>query len=176
MDSITSWKKFLKQVKVEGKIETVYNTLSIEIMAELYAKLENLDYKVCKVFMNAGTYAAIRKWNRYPLDFETRRDRVKRGFMAKIWGADIIVQKAVPNSTLVAVFDEMEVEKKMGRVPPKKPVAAIMILGRGTSHTKRLKVVLESVAEMRSYLDLELARTSKVLKILIEECEKEEAK
>jgi len=161
--TVESWEKFLGQVKVEKETKTAYQSLSYGILTDLFADLETLDCKVCKVFMSAKTYVAVRKWGRDQLEkIETDAERLKKGILAEVLGAEIVVQAAIPDSTVVAVSDNIS----------GKPSVVILTLGQGTPYTERLVKLMGRVSEIEKVCRQECSEIQLELGDLIAEAEK----
>lgn len=82
-------------------------------LADAFAAIERNDIRVSNIFMNAKDFADFRKWDRDTLDMETQASLLKSGIIAKLWGANIIVSRIVPEGT-VYVCGEPEF---FGRIP-----------------------------------------------------------
>jgi hypothetical protein len=101
-----SYEDFLKSFTETVGMKTVCSQLTTSDLAELFAKLEILDLRVATILMNAHTYVAMRKWGRDLLDIETRVEELKKGLMGMIWGAKIIVNRKIPDATVVATSED----------------------------------------------------------------------
>jgi len=87
--------------------------ISGAVLADAFALVERHDLRVARVFMNARDYADLRKFGRDILDIETQAQLLKTGLMGTLWGAQVIVSRLVPVST-VYVCCEPEM---FGRIP-----------------------------------------------------------
>ena len=74
-------------------------------IADLFAEMERQDIRVDTVLTNAVTYSEMRKWSRDILDIETRKEALQKGKMGMVWGADIIVDKGVPDKTVMILSE-----------------------------------------------------------------------
>lgn len=160
--TITSWEEFLGKIKLETTRKTAYSQLSPEILADLFQLVENLDLRVCKIYMNGKVFTNIRKWGRDSFDMETSVEKVQQGIMGKIWGAEIIVQKAVPDKTVVAIHDD---------IPQDKSTAAMLILGEGPQSTIDLVQTLDNVDQIRNACLNACMELSNIIHKLIKENE-----
>jgi hypothetical protein len=82
-------------------------------LADAFARVEQNDLRVARVFANALDYSDIRKWGRDVLDIESQAALLKTGLMATVWGAQIIVSRKVP-AGYIYVCAEPEF---FGRIP-----------------------------------------------------------
>jgi hypothetical protein len=69
-------------------------------IADAFALIERHDLQVARVYMNAVDYADLRKFGRDILDPNTQQSLLKTGFMATIWGAQIVTSRLVPAGTV----------------------------------------------------------------------------
>jgi hypothetical protein len=104
----------IKSVKVSEKKEYATNGLTADILADMYTVIENQQCFVTHVFMSARRYSDLRKWNRDILDIETDLYKLRAGFMAMLWGADIVIvsSEVVPEDEVVIVSDSRGVGNK----------------------------------------------------------------
>lgn len=79
--------------------------ISIDILADAFAAIEQQGNNVARIFMNARDYADLRKGGRDQYDQETQRDLIRSGLMATLWGASIIVSRLVPAGTVYITCD-----------------------------------------------------------------------
>ena len=82
-------------------------------LTDAFARVEQHDLRVSKVFMNALDFSDIRKWGRDVLDIESQASLLKTGLMGTVWGAQIIVTRQVaPGYVYVTAEPEF-----FGRIP-----------------------------------------------------------
>ena len=105
-------KRILKstEMALSGQGEPVAVTVSGHInpgfMSDRFASMEVLERHVTHIFMDAYSYADLRKWHRDILDIETQAVLLKTGAMAKLWGAWIIVRRELPDTMIFASMEE----------------------------------------------------------------------
>jgi len=74
-------------------------------LADGFALVERHNLRVKFVLMNARDYADLRKFGRDILNDETQAVMLKQGLMGTIWGAHVIVDRAVSYGTAI-ILDE----------------------------------------------------------------------
>jgi hypothetical protein len=72
-------------------------------VANAFATVEAEDKRVLQVWMNAYSYADIRKFGRDIFESETSADSLKQGLMGKAWGAEFRVSRTIPTNVLLLV-------------------------------------------------------------------------
>lgn len=100
-----SWEDFQKQFKQRPLLRSALSYLSRENLADLFSHIEILDFKVAEVYMNPKTYSAVRKWSRDVLEPVTDAKLLRKGILAFIWGAMIIINSKIPEGIVMAVSD-----------------------------------------------------------------------
>jgi hypothetical protein len=101
-----SYEDFLKGFTEIIELKTVLSPLTPGDLADLYAEVERKDIRVELVLMNSTTYSDVRKWGRDILDIETDKENLKKGLMATIWGAYIMVTVKIPDGVVIAISEE----------------------------------------------------------------------
>lgn len=156
--TITSWESFLGAVNVVATNRTVYPELEPTVLSDAFKPLENMNRRVSKVFMNAVTYSSVRKWGLDVINPINDVSLLRKGIMAYAWGAELVVQRAVPDKTLIAIADDPDTEDALG---------AIMTLGEGNSQSKGMLHLLERVRKLESRFLLEYKEISEIIQELI---------
>jgi hypothetical protein len=67
----------------------------VEVLLNLFAKIERHDVRVEDIVTNAEYYSLIRKYCQDLIDPSTRKDEIQKGFMGKIWNSNLWVNKSV---------------------------------------------------------------------------------
>lgn len=91
----------------------ITGNLTSNALADAFAAIERSDIRVATVFLNAKDYADLRKWDRDVLDIETQAVLLKTGLMARLWGANLIVSRIVPEGTVYCCGEA----EFFGRIP-----------------------------------------------------------
>jgi len=151
-----TWEEFLTEIRVQERIKTAYRELIPSILADLFAKVESQDLRVDKVLMNAFTFSSVRKWGRDVLDIETDSEKIMKGFMAKVWGGQIIVTKKVPDLIVLAVNDTEEII-----------TGAILELAAGTVQAKEIVELKDKLVSLSSDLQSLVDRAIKTLDSIV---------
>ena len=85
--------EFATTTKPDDEVSETVCFIHIELMADMFGKVENTDYMVTHIVMNAKDYVDLRKWDRDSLDIETKKWKLMAGTMAMLWGAEIVVSR-----------------------------------------------------------------------------------
>lgn len=92
---------------------TVPGNLTPAALADAFGAIERNDLRVAYVFMNARDFTDIRKWDRDTLDPASQAELLKLGIREKIWGANIVVSRCVPQGTIYITAEP----EFFGRIP-----------------------------------------------------------
>jgi hypothetical protein len=94
-------------VAATGKDYTVCCTcVTPHLLSEMFTAIESLPNggaAVTHIVMNAVRFGDIRKFNKDVVDPETKVWKLRHGFMAKAWGAKIIVSGRMPADRVVVM-------------------------------------------------------------------------
>jgi hypothetical protein len=134
--TISSWESFLGDVNVVANKKTVFDELQPCVLSDLFKTLDVLDIRVDRVYMNAVTYSVVRKWGLDIIDISNDATEIKKGILALIWGAELVVQRTVPSRTIIAISEDNGKDR---------PKGAILTLGEGSRQGKTLVSILDRV-------------------------------
>jgi len=101
-----SWENFLKNFTEVIKLKAISSPLTPSDLADIFAEIERKELRVETVLLNAKTFCDMRKWGRDILDLEKRKKELQKGLMAMVWGAYIIINKNVPDGTVLVTSEE----------------------------------------------------------------------
>ena len=114
----------LQSTKIFGEaaIKTGRTILKPEVLREYFARVENKDDLVARIWMNAFTYSDLRKYAREEMDFETQAALLKTGLQGYIWGAEVrTTRKIEPGFIVLIGSKEAEEGGNMDLTPDWKP-------------------------------------------------------
>jgi hypothetical protein len=107
-----TYEELIQILTIKSTLITPKFGLSIlSILADGFHVVEKFDLLVNEVIMNAGTYNDIRKIGKDCIDFEFSAEKLKKGIIAHIWGATILVTKSLPDKTIL-ILPESSPETK----------------------------------------------------------------
>ena len=101
-----SYEDFLKDFIEVVKSKSILNPLTPSDLADLFALVEKNELRVATVLLHPITYSDMRKWGRDILDIETKGEELRKGLMAFVWGAYIIISKKIPEGTIIVTSEE----------------------------------------------------------------------
>jgi hypothetical protein len=159
-NSITgTWEEFLKPIQIVSSMQTAYQQLNPEILADLFAEMESIETLVKHIFMNAKVFTVIRHYGRNWYDSETSAEKIKQGIVGVIWGADITVSKSVPDNTVLVTSENNS-------------KGSILQLDADITEAKELIVMHERLQEIASDLQSLMSRASKLVRSMVTKVEK----
>jgi len=101
-----TYDEFIKTLNI---LNTLKSPLIIDqttpFLADGFSRIEEKDELVIEVLSNARTYVHFRKFSADMIDIEYKKENIKRGIMGYIWGANIIVRKAIPDNTVILLSE-----------------------------------------------------------------------
>lgn len=91
----------INQDEIEARIKAmekqardeILRTRVLSALSDAFAKVEATDSPVAAMRMPAKNYAVLREYAGNVLDATTDRERMKQGYFATLWGAEVYVSK-----------------------------------------------------------------------------------
>lgn len=83
--------------------KSIMKKKAVEVLADLFAKIERHELRVEDIVVNAEYYSLIRKYCNDLIDPSTKKEELQKGFMCKIWGANLWVNKG---ATEISCYSE----------------------------------------------------------------------
>ena len=97
-----TYEELIQTLTIRATLTTPKFGMSIQAaLADGFHEIEKESLRINEIIMNARTYMDIRKLGHDWIDFETSAEKLNRGILAFIWGAAILVTKAVPDNTIL---------------------------------------------------------------------------
>ena len=76
------------------------SSLDFSVLMDAFAAIESHDLRVANIFMTAHDYSILRRVNRGNLDIETNRELLVTGMMATLFGAQIYLDRMIPQGKI----------------------------------------------------------------------------
>jgi hypothetical protein len=131
--------------KCKGKMTIMQaEFFNVTALIDAFAAMETQNLRVDIVNVSPRMYSNFRKLGRDILDVETLLGNLKKGIMGVIWGAQIRIDKSIPEDTIL-----LKSEKEFGPV-------IIKLVVKSTS--KSIAQVISDLADMNNKL-LDLRNT-----------------
>jgi hypothetical protein len=80
-------------------------SLEIDSIMDAFAMIEQNDFRVANIYMNAFEYSTVRRWGRDVLDPIGQRNLLQMGIFAHLWGAVIHVTRVVPPGNIYVMAE-----------------------------------------------------------------------
>jgi hypothetical protein len=111
MDLYTEWRSCQDLYPIQ--VVPAIAPLSVAIMADAFALVENRDAKVTACFFNPRDYADLRKFGRDVLDIELREKYREMGWESVLWGARVISNPDVPQGKIYVMGKRRDTDENV---------------------------------------------------------------
>lgn len=151
LDNI-SYEDFIKTLNVLTIIKSPIITMETpSFIADGFSKLEEKEERITEILLNARTYSHFRKLSSDMIDVETSAENIRKGIMAYMWGAVIIVRKVIPENTAILLSESRKaVILQFEKIEEKNLISKLMNLYNET--IKELNEITKKQKQIKNIL------------------------